>query len=240
MKSNEAGLRDLDSVLSTSDRFKKTANRLLVDFYEQWKSAFSRDKISFDQGKVSRISDTCYRLVTSGVSVDTLAKFTITVSADLSLKSYTDKCYTISMYIRPNRFNKFRTDYFNPVLLVSNFHQFFEDIMNIPVKLDDNLCGLTLLFDHKSKILSANISMTILKNDTAIRADHLIYHHSDNNVLRSNRLVHTGVTNYRNFKFLWDYTAIKTIMDETVFLDAYKAYAEDIDRYHALIAMEKI
>lgn len=240
MKPNEAGLRDLETVLSASDRFKKTANKLLANFYEQWKTAFLRDKILFNEGSVSRISDTCYRLVTSGVSVDSLKKFTITVSADLSIKSYTEKCYTISMYVQPDRINNFKTDYFNPVLLISNFHQFFEDIIGIPVGSENGSHGLTLLFDHKATLLSANISMTISKNGSSSRADHLVYHHSDNNVLRSNHLVRAGVTNYRNFKFLWDYTSIKTIMNENVFLEAYKSYTKDVERFHDLIRMERI
>lgn len=231
---------NIDPALSQSDRFQQTANKILADFYEQWKPAFARDKILFNEGKVSKTSDTCYRLVTFGASVDTLKKFTITVTADLSIKSYTEKCYTVSMYVQSDRVNNFKTDYFNPVLLISDFHQFFENIMNVPMGSENSAYGLTLLFDHKAKLLSANISMTVLKNDVASRADHLVYHHSDNNVLRSNRLTHTGVTHYRNFKFLWDYTNIKTIMNETVFLEAYKAYAEDVDRYHELIGMERI
>jgi len=227
----------------TFEIFKQTASKLLADFYNAWKPSFTRDKILFNEGSASQVSATCYKLITVGVNVDTLKKFNIIIAADLSTKPYSEHSYTISMYVDSSRIHNFKQNDFDPTTLISNFHSFFKDIMCISIGDELQLAGasgLNLLFNHKMKLMSANISMSILKDGVASRGDHLIYHYSDHNVLRSNRLVRTGTINYRNFKFLWDYTNIKSIIGEDIFLTAYRSYSSDVVRYHELLKMERI
>ena len=59
-------------------------------------------------------------------------------------------------------------------------------------------------------------------------------------VLRGYGLDKKELVNYRNFKFLWEYSDIRHVMNEYVFFNALQLYIKDVERYHSLLEMERI
>lgn len=221
----------------TYDDFKEMSTKILNNFYETWKDSFKTDKIYFNEtkfeGNVERKS------ITIGVNATTLKKFSINVVADVRTGYYTEKDFTISIFVDEASINNFKTDYFDPVRLRNDFHAFHYDIMNCIIK-DKQADGLTLIFNHEAKLMSAKLVFTFFNNDESSKATQSIYEEKDALTLRRDDLEWSGVVNYRNFKFLWDYTGIKSIMEEYNFMSAYRAYAKNPESYVTLLKMEKI
>lgn len=221
----------------TYDDFKEMSTKILNNFYELWKDSFKTDKIHFSEtkfeGNVER------KAITIGVNVATLKKFSINVIADVRTGHYTEKDFIISIFVDEASIQNFKTDYFDPVTLRNDFHKFHNEVMNCQIR-DRQADGLTLIFNHEAKLMSAKLVFTFINNDEASRATQFIYHEKDPLTLRRDDLEWSGVVNYRNFKFLWDYTGIKAIMEEPNFMSAYRVYAQDPESYTTLLKMERI
>lgn len=219
--------------------FKKRASEILDNFCKEWKHSFYNDKIYFDEYQLDFPSAGVYTWKVIAVNVSTLKKMAIVVKGNLGNADSLQHVYTISVAVDGERVRDFKKDDFNPLELRDKFHTFYTSILNYK-EVDKHAYGLYLVFDEDAKILSANTTFTIYKNDEACRADHFVYHVSDLDVLIGYNLVHTDIINYRNFTFLWNHTNIRIVMNEGVFFNAYKLYTEHIERYHSLLQMERI
>lgn len=219
--------------------FRKRAVEILANFCKEWEHSFYNDKIYFDEYELDFPSPNVYKWKVVAVNVSTLKKMAIVVNGDLGKADSLQHVYTISVAVDGDRVCDFKKDNFNPLQLRDNFHTFYTTILNYK-EVDKHAYNLYLMFDEDANILSARTMFTVYKDNEACRADQFVYHVSDLNVLHGYDLMDTGVINYRNFKFLWEYTNIRIIMNEGVFFNAYKLYTANVERYHALLQMERI
>lgn len=219
--------------------FKKRASEILDNFCKEWHHSFYNDKIYFDEAKIAFPSANVYTWNVIAVNVSTLKKMAIVVTGNFEKADFIEHVYTISVTVDSERVRDFKKDDFNPLELRDNFHTFYTSVLNYK-EVDKYAYGLHFVFDEEAKVLSARTTFTIYKDNEACRADQFVYHVSDLDVLRGYNLVRTGVINYRNFKFLWEYTNIRIVMNEGVFFNAYKLYAVNVERYHSLLQMERI
>lgn len=218
---------------------KTNANNVLARFYDKWKFAFANDKIFFDDAKTDLNSAYHHVLKTTGVNVNTLKKFSIIVSANISSGIYTEHYYYISMYVDAGSINNFKTKDIDPLKLRNDFQVFHRNVIGTELN-EKEASGLTFSFDHNADLLSIKMTFTHYEKQTARRVDHCLYMIDDIETLRKHNMVRSGVVNLSNFQFLWENTSIDEVINSTDFFEAYKMYSSDVERYHTLLQMEGI
>lgn len=218
---------------------KTNANNVLARFYDKWKFAFANDKIFFDDAKTDLNSAYHHVLKTTGVNVNTLKKFSIIVSANISSGIYTEHYYYISVYVDADSINNFKTKDIDPLKLRNDFQVFHRNVIGTELN-EKEASGLTFSFDHNADLLSIKMTFTHYEKQTARRVDHCLYMIDDIETLRKHNMVRSGVVNLSNFQFLWENTSIDEVINSTDFFEAYKMYSSDVERYHTLLQMEGI
>jgi hypothetical protein len=218
---------------------KANADNVLARFYSKWKFAFANDKIFFDDATTDLNVPYHHVLKTTGVNVNTLKKFAIIVSANISSGVYTEHYYNVYMSVDVDSINNFKTKDIDPSKLRNDFQAFYRNV--IGTELNENeASNLIFSFDHNGDLLRIKMIFTHYENQVGRRVDHSLYRIEDINDLRKHNMVRSGVVNLCNFVFLWEHTSIEDIMNTTDFYDAYKIYVSDIERYHTLLKMEAI
>lgn len=216
--------------------FKKRAAEIIDNFCNAWQHSFYNDKIYFDEYEFGFPGPNVYTWKVIAVNVSTLKKMAIEVTGDLGQVDSLQHVYTISVNVDGDRVLDFKKKDFNPVKLRDDFHTFCTSIFNYP-EIDKQAYRLYLIFDENANILSAR---TVFKFSGEFITDHFVYHVSDLAVLRGYGIDKKEIVNYRNFKFLWEYTDIRNVMSEYVFFNALQLYINDVERYHTLLQMERI
>lgn len=218
---------------------KANADNVLARFYSKWKFAFANDEIFFDEATTDLNVAYHHVLKTTGVNVNTLKKFTIIVSANISSGIYTEHYYNTYMSVDADSINNFKTKDIDPVKLRNDFKAFYRNV--IGTELDENETSrLIFSFDYHGDLLRIKMTFTHYENQVGRRVDHSLYRIEDIDDLRKQKMFRDGVVNLCNFTFLWEHTSIEDIMNTTDFYEAYKIYISDIDRYHTLLKMEAI
>jgi hypothetical protein len=215
--------------------FKKRAAAIMDNFCKEWQHSFYNDKIYFDEYQIDFPGPNVYTWKVIAVNVSTLKKMAIVVTGHLGQIDSLQHVYTISVNVEGDRVLDFKKKDFNPVKLRDDFHTFCTSIFNYP-EVDKQAYRLHLIFDEDANILSARTVFKFSGDFT----DHFVYHVSDLAVLRGYGIDKKELVNYRNFKFLWEYTDIRNVMSEYVFFNALQLYIKDVDRYHSLLQMERI
>lgn len=215
--------------------FKKRASEILNNFCKEWQHSFYNDKIYFDEYQIEFPIEGVYTWKVIAVNVSTLKKMNIVVTGHLGKEDSLQHLYTISVNVDDDRVCDFKKKDFNPVELRDNFHKFYTTILNYR-EVDKHAYRLYLIFDEDANILSARIVFNVYGDF----AEHFVYHVSDLNVLLGYGIDEKELVNYRNFKFLWEYTDIRNVMVEYVFFNALQLYINDVERYHALLQMDRI
>lgn len=237
---SEKKLSDWENIMIIEKAiFTKRAKDIVNHFCSEWKDSFYNDKVYFDEGITNVSNGKIYTFKVTAINVSTLKKMYIMVTGNLLDSEPSRHVYTTSVNVDSDRLINFKKGSFNPLSLRDHFQAFYIKLLNY----DDGEKkhnSLYLVFNEDATILNARIVFTIYKDGEASRADHNVYHAHDIEILRSHNLVRTGTENYRNFEFLWEYTSLKTIMNESSFIKAYELYAADVDSYHSLLQMERI
>jgi hypothetical protein len=222
----------------TPPLFKNTAKKVFMDVYEKWKDSFSAYKIFIDAAieEADVIGDPVLKII--AFNVTTLRKFIIEV-AEHHREGPEERGYFISLYVPADELHYFKKESINPVALKEQFEYFYNTIMMTETneKLKN---GAIFMFNEVGNIESINSTFTVYVNGTAEKATHSLYKLSDMDILRKNNLIRSGVSNYRNFSFLSDFTNIKEIINDTDHVKRYRTYLTDMQRFHSLIQMERI
>jgi hypothetical protein len=218
---------------------KANADNVLARFYSKWKFAFANDKIFFDESTTDLNPDYHHVLTTTGVNVNTLKKFAIIVSANISSGFYTEHYYNIHVSVDVDSINNFKTKDIDPVKLINDFKAFYSNVIGAELN-EYETSRLIFAFDHDGDLLSIKTTFSHYENQAARRVHHCLYRIGDIVDLRKHNMVRSGVVNLCNFVFIWEHTAIEDIMNITDFYEAYKNYVSDIERYHTLLKMDAI
>lgn len=218
---------------------KAYADNVLARFYSKWKFAFANDKIFFDEATTELNPDYHHVLKTTGINVNTLKKFAIIVSANISSGFYTEHYYNVHVSVDADSINNFKTKDIDPVKLINDFKTFYQNVIGSELN-ENETSRLIFAFDHDGDLLSIKTTFRHYENHAARRVEHCLYRIDDIVALRKHNMVRSGVVTLCNFQFLWEHTSIEDIMNTTDFYEAYKNYVSDIDRYHTLLKMERI
>lgn len=218
--------------------FKDTAKKVFMDVYEKWKDSFSAYKLFIDTAieEADVMGYPVLKII--AVNVTTLRKFVIEV-AEHNREGPEVRGYFISLYVPADELHYFKKESVDPPALKEQFEYFYNTIM-MPATNEKGNNGAIFMFDEVGNIESINAIFTLYVNGTAERGNHFLYKLSDMDVLRKNNLVRSGVSNYRNFSFLSAFTNIKEIINDPDYVNRYRTYLTDMQRFHTLIQMERI
>lgn len=147
----------------------------------------------------------------------------------------------LRLNLAPKSLLLFANDTFSPDEMYTSFWTMAGRLFNLDLP-DDNLSDIRFSFDdtfniEEIYIMVRNTNPTI--NTFAFA--HRIYEHNDAYFLefvKSNNS--TNLKNLRNFYFIWQRTNIREILIPDNFEESFFLYITEIERYHALIQMERI
>lgn len=148
----------------------------------------------------------------------------------------------VSLDVTPKNLSTLRNEKFSPADMYADFWLMANKLFKIEIP-DENTFRVRFSFDFITLDIEEVFIMVENTNKSiATRAfAHRIYEHNDSHFLiYNNTNSQTNLQHLRNLYFIWERSNIRESLISDDFDKSFFLYIKDVDKYHALVDMERI
>lgn len=228
-------------LIKTADEIYASLHEKLNMFMLKWPLFFEAMSFNLDEIEKSYQNDMySLRLMDYDEAYD--RPFRLSFIAKFSKINPESIIYNVSLDVTPKNLSTLRNEKFSPADMYADFWLMANKLFKIDIP-DENTFRVRFSFDFVTLDIEEVFIMVENTNksiDTRAFA-HRIYEHNDSHFLiYNNANSQTNLQHLRNLYFIWNRSNIRESLISDDFDKSFFLYIKDVDKYHALVDMERI